>query len=70
MYAEAASKEETIPKAHCLFVMQAAVVCPSCWSSVELNEMEVHAGHLRMLQDCPACGEMFHIKNPPKVEIA
>ena len=69
MYAKAASKEKTIPKAHCLFVWDAAVVCPRCWSSVELNEMEVHAGHLRMLQNCPTCGEMFHIEHQPKVEI-
>ena len=69
MDARTTSRVETIPKTHCLFVMQAAVVCPHCRATVELNELEIHAGRLRMLQDCPTCGEMFHIEHQPKVEI-
>ena len=69
MYAKATSIGEKIPKVFSIFVEQAKVVCPNCWATVELKDLESIAGRLRMLQDCPACGEMFHVENPPKVEI-
>ena len=60
---------ETLPKALCLFVMQCAVICPNCRTTVELSNLESHAGQLRMFQHCPSCEKIFHIEKDPKVEI-
>ncbi|MCF8029887.1 MAG: hypothetical protein K9K39_03240 [Desulfohalobiaceae bacterium] len=62
---------EIIPKTFTIYVEEASVVCPKCWASIELDELQNQATGVRgTLQECPFCKELFQVDGEMRIEIA